>query len=288
MRMTRDELLHWDHKAISLLGMSGVGKTTLASKLSRSEWYHYSGDYRIGSRYMGEAILDNIKLQAMQVDFLRELLRSDSIYIGSRITAHNLTPLSMYLGKIGNPALGGLALDEFSTRQRQHETAEILAMRDVGAFIEKARGIYGYPHFLNDAGGSICELGDEATLQHLAEQTLVIYIRADTDMEETLIKRQSEFPKPLYYSEDFLLARLEEYLASHGVNDITDIEPDKFVQWIFPLLVAYRRPRYEAIARRYGYTVHARNAETVRDEQDLMALLGDALEEGNRRPPSGD
>ena len=43
-------------KAITLLGMSGVGKTTLASRLPRQTWFHYSGDYRIGTRYLDEPI----------------------------------------------------------------------------------------------------------------------------------------------------------------------------------------------------------------------------------------
>src|SRR6188472_4448588 len=47
MRMKRAEFLRWPNKAITLLGMSGVGKTTLAYKLPRSKWFHYSGDYRI-------------------------------------------------------------------------------------------------------------------------------------------------------------------------------------------------------------------------------------------------
>jgi GTPase SAR1 family protein len=50
MRMTRSEFLAWPHKAITLLGMSGVGKTTLAYKLPASKWFHYSGDYRIGTK----------------------------------------------------------------------------------------------------------------------------------------------------------------------------------------------------------------------------------------------
>ena len=40
-------------KAVTIFGMSGVGKTTLSNLLQDSGWYHYSVDYRIGTRYMG-------------------------------------------------------------------------------------------------------------------------------------------------------------------------------------------------------------------------------------------
>jgi hypothetical protein len=266
-----------EHKAVTLLGMSGVGKTTLANKLPKDHWFHYSGDYRIGTKYLEEPILDNIKKQAMKTDFLRDLLRGDSIYIRSNITVHNLAPISSFLGKVGNPALGGLTVAEFKERQRLHREAEIGAMKDVKAFIRKAREIYGYAHFINDAGGSVCELDDAEALNTLIDQTLILYIRADEDMEQELIKRQIQDPKPLYYEEKFLDAQLAEYMRDEGLSAVEEIHPDKFVRWIFPKLVARRRPLYEDIATRHGYTVEAREIEKVGDETDFLALIHDTL-----------
>ena len=67
--------------------MSGLGKTHLSNMLrAEGGWFHYSIDYRIGTRYMGEHIADSFKREAMKVVYLRDLLLSDSIYIGSNIT----------------------------------------------------------------------------------------------------------------------------------------------------------------------------------------------------------
>lgn len=290
MRMSRDEFLQWDNKAVTLLGMSGVGKTALASKLPQNIWFHYSADYRIGTKYLAEPIVDNIKKQAMRVGFLRDLLRSDSIYICSNITVHNLEPISAFLGKIGNPGLGGLSAGEFKERQRLHREAEIGAMKDVEAFIVKARQIYGYHHFINDTGGSVCELNDDEVLQVLAKNTLIIYLRADKEMERKLIMRQKQNPKPLYFQEDFLDRQLAEYLKSQGLRSTDEIVPDEFVQWIFPRLVEHRRPLYQAIADEHGYTVEARDVEKVQDEADFLELVASTLESahgGRRRTGEG-
>ena len=277
MHLSPREFAGWEHKAISLLGMSGIGKTTLAGKLPKTEWFHYSHDYRIGTKYLEEPILDNIKKQAMQVDFLRELLLSDSIYICSNITIDNLAPISTFLGKIGDHSRGGLSLEEFKERQRLHLEAEIAAMKDVVPFIAKAQEIYGYNHFINDAGGSVCEVDDDEAIRCLAENTLIIYIRADEEMEKTLIQRAIDSPKPLYYQESFLDEGLGEYMQNESINDVDEIDPDKFVRWIFPKLVAHRRPLYQAIADRHGYTVEAAEAEKVRNEADFLELITNTL-----------
>jgi hypothetical protein len=261
--------------------MSGAGKTTLASRLPQSTWFHYSGDYRIGTKYLEEPILDNIKRQAMQVDFLRDLLRSDSIYIASNITVNNLSPISTFLGKVGAKTRGGLTLDEFKRRQRLHGQAEIAAMKDVADFIVKAKEIYGYDHFLNDAGGSLCELDDPGMLDVLARHTLILYLRAGEDMEQELIRRAVSNPKPLYYREDFLDRELKAYLQEAGERTADDIDPDRFVSWIFPRLVQHRRPRYEEIASRLGYTVDAREIGGVRDEKDFLQMIVAAIRRGS-------
>jgi len=272
-----EEFRGWEHKSITLLGMSGVGKTRLANILRKRNWFHYSGDYRIGTRYLGEAILDNIKQQAMQVPFLRDLLHSDSIYIANNITVDNLKPVSSFLGKLGNPELGGLPLPEFKRRQELHLQAEIAAMRDVPEFIRKTQAIYGYKHFVNDAGGSVCELDDPETLKVLAEHTVILYIKASTKDEQELIRRAESDPKPLYYREAFLDQQLEIYMRDNGLPYVAMIDPDAFVRWMFPRLFYSRIPRYEAVAEQYGYTITTEELHDLQDEADFLKLVETAL-----------
>jgi hypothetical protein len=98
-------------------------------------------------------------------------------------------------------------------------------------------------------------------------------------MEEMLIQRAKADPKPLYYDEEFLAASLATYLAEQGLASTDEMEPDDFVQWVFPRLIVHRRPLYERIAEKYGYTVDARLVQDVRSEQDVLELIGAALEE---------
>lgn len=277
MKMTAQEFIDWKSKRITLLAMSGAGKTTLADKLPKTKWYHYSGDYRIGTKYLKEPILDNIKRHAMSVPFLRELLRSDSLYIKSKISFDNLTAVSSYLGKLGDAEKGGLSLKEFKYRQNLHRQAEIEAMKDVPAFIHNAEDIYGYKNFINDAGGSVCELDCPETLEVLAENTLIIYIKIPPELEQTIINRAKSDPKPLYYREAFLDEKLAQFLALKNYASTDEMPPDEFVTWVFPVLFKSRVPRYEAIAEKYGYTICGNEMAKVQTEDDFIALIANAL-----------
>lgn len=273
MKLTVEQFRNWGNKSVTLLGMSGVGKTRLAQMLRESHWFHYSGDYRIGTRYLDEPILDNIKSQAMQIPFLRDLFRSDSIYLANNITVDNLKPVSTFLGKLGDAERGGLGLREFKRRQALHREAEIAAMKDVPEFIRKAKEIYGYKHFVNDAGGSVCELENAEVLRVLSERTLILYIQASESDEQALIRRAEQDPKPLYYREGFLDEQLARYLSEKGLRYVAMIDPDDFVRWIFPRLFYSRIPRYRAIAEEYGYTVTTTDLAKVQDEADFLRLM---------------
>jgi len=280
--MTPQQFLDWESKSITLLAMSGAGKTTLSSKLPQAKWFHYSGDYRIGTKYLEEPILDNIKQQAMGVPFLRDLLRSDSIYICSNISVENLSPVSSFLGKIGNPAKGGLSLAEFKRRQALHHQAEIAAMNDVPEFIHKAEDIYGYTHFINDAGGSVCELDCPEVIETLAKHSLIVYIKIPPALEKTIIERAKKEPKPLYYRPEFIDEKLDIFMRERGFNSTDQIDPDDFVSWVFPELFKARVPRYEAIAQQYGYTVDGDQVAKVNTEDDFMQLIAQAIAQQDR------
>jgi hypothetical protein len=278
MKLSLDEFRALESKCVTLLGMSGVGKTRLSTMLSRHHWFHYSGDYRIGTRYLDEPILDLIKQQAMQVSFLRELLRRDWIYIRNNIKVDDLGPVLSFVGKLGDPARGGVPLEEFVRRQALYRRGEIDAMRDVPEFIRKARDIYGYPHFVNDVGGSLCELEEPGVIDLLVEHTLILYIQVtERDEEEALIHRAQSDPKPLYYRPAFLERQLAHYLEERDLRYAAQMDPDDFTRWVFPRLFHSRIPRYEAIAGPHGYTVTSREVSQVRDEADFLELLETAI-----------
>ncbi len=270
------------HKRVLMFGMSGLGKTRIATLLREAGWFHYSIDYRIGTRYMGEAIADNFKAEAMKVPLLRELLLTDSVRIRSNITFHNLAPLSTYLGKPGDPARGGLSLPEYRRRQDQHREAEIAALMDTPRFIARAESLYGYRNFICDTGGSICEVVDPARpadpiLNTLARHLLMIWIEGSEAHTAELVHRFDRAPKPMYYRPDFLLACWRDYRAETG-QDEGAVDPDAFVRWTYARALAHRQPLYAAMAQGWGVSVSADAVAQVQTAQDFDRLIATTLD----------
>jgi len=280
---TADAWLSARSRRLMLFGMSGLGKTHVSNLLRASgDWFHYSVDYRIGTRYMGEHIADNFKREAMKVPLLRELLLSDSVYIQSNITFDNLAPLSTYLGKPGDPAKGGLPFEEYMRRQEQHRQAEISAMLDTVPFIERAKQLYGYDHFVCDTSGSICEIVDpedpaDPVLSALSDKLLMVWIEGTDAHTEELIRRFDRAPKPMCYQIEFLEEAWAEYLAETGLAP-DEVDPDAFVRWAYARALAHRQPRYRAMAGNWGLTLQAEDIARVKTDEDMIALVAHALE----------
>ncbi len=281
--------------AISLLGMSGVGKTTLSKALrDEANWYHYSADYRIGTRYLSEPILDNIKFKIMTMgdQFVADLLRSDSIFIAHNISVDNLEPVSTYLGMYGDPASGGLNKADFLERQDLYRNAEVLSMQDVPHFIQKAWTIYACRNFINDASGSLCEIAEptdpnDPVIRPLIDTSLLLYIRGDADTEEALKERARSHPKPLFYNPLFIGPKLADQPDDGAGVDMID-----FARPLFPELLEFRKPRYRDMAERFGVSVEAAdlfgpNANRTPSADEFLEVLHGALAREVQDNPHG-
>lgn len=277
------EWLNDPRKRVLLFGMSGLGKTHVSNMLRRSgDWFHYSVDYRIGTRYMGEYIVDNFKREAMANPFLRELLMTDSIHIASNITFDNLVPLSSYLGKPGDTALGGLKFDEYIQRQEQHHRAEVASLLDTIRFIDRAKDIYGYDSFVCDSGGSICEVVDpdnpnDPVMKSLSDNLLLVWIEGSDTHAKELGRRFDKSPKPMCYQAEFLIRVWKEFLADNNVEE-GDVDPDSFVRWAYSQAMAHRQPRYRAMAENWGISVSAEDIANADTPKAFEALIARALE----------
>ena len=278
----KEDWLNAKHKRVALIGMSGLGKTYLSNLLRASrEWFHYSVDYRIGTHYMGEHIVDNFKKEAMKVPFLAEHLLSDSIYIASNITFENLAPLSRYLGKPGDPNKGGIAFEEYMRRQAQHSNAEIAATQDAVKFMAKAETIYGYPNFVCDTSGSICEVTDphdrnDPTLNALSDNALIIWLKGSPEHTDMLVERFNQAPKPMFARSEAMTSRWERYLSDRGLTE-HQVDPDDFIRWSYRQMLDDRLPRYQAIAQNWGIAIDADQFFGVSSAEEFVEIVGRSL-----------
>lgn len=269
------------HKSVLFFGMSGLGKTHVSKlQVAQGGWYHYSVDYRIGTSGMYQHIKDNLIAHAMKEPFLAELLRKDTIYIEPNIHDHDLSAVAAYLGKPGDPSKGGLPMAEYTRRQAQFRDAEIRALIETPMFIERAQKLYGYPHFICDTGGSICEWIDpddenDPLLEKLSQHCLLVWIKGDDAHSQELIRRFDRAPKPMAYQPAFLERVWNQYLNENNLQE-DEVDPDTFIRWTYGQALAHRQPRYAAMAR-HGITVTAEDIYAVTCTEDFEALIASKL-----------
>lgn len=243
MRLTRDQFLNLPQKALTLIGMSGVGKSTLTNKLAGWGWARYSCDERIGAEFL------------------------------TGVGAQTTGDLAAFLGKLGNPAKGGLDLDEFCRRQHLYMEAEMASLRAAKQALHSTNR-----DFVLDSTGSLCEVEDEALLADLGGRTLFVYIRTSPEEEAEILRRAEEFPKPLYFPPAFLEEKIHQYIEEQDMFGAESIEPDRFARWIFPHLFRARLPKYERLARLYGTAVPSSALRDVADEGAFIQVIADALD----------
>ena len=150
-------------------------------------------------------------------------------------------------------------------------------------FIDKAREIYGYSHFICDSGGSLCELVDPANpadplLRTLADHTVLLYIRGTEDHARTLVERFRRQPKPMYYQQSFLMEQWVQYKKLKGIAEDDAVDPDGFAVWGFEQLLHHRLPIYEAISRNFGYAVDMEQIPQIGGEGDFIDLMSGIID----------
>jgi len=260
MVMSAEEFLAQPYKRITLMGMSGAGKSYLTAMLEREGWHIYPCDHLLGEHY----------------------LRDEIVACGSDQNP-DLSPINAYIGQVGNPALGGIPLDEFKRRQNLHYTAECNAMRDM---VRQARDC-GDMHFVHDSSGSLCELEDEDLLAQIGETTLLVYLKMGKEDEEELVRRAIAFPKSIYYPSMFFDAHLKEYMDFKGLQSAEEIVPPEFVRWVFPKLFAARLPKYDRLAQLYGVAISCAQFRDIHTDTQFLDVIAGALRERDHGQAEG-
>ena len=68
-------------------------------------------------------------------------------------------------------------------------------------------------------------------------------------------------------------------MQENKLEYVSMVNPDEFVCWVFPRLFYARIPRYEAIAKKYGYTIKTEDLYKIKTEDDFLKLVEKALDE---------
>ena len=82
----------------------------------------------------------------------------------------------------------------------------------------------------------------------------------------------------MYYHPEFFQSALNSYLKERNVAYAAQINPDDFVRWVFPKLIANRQTKYQELAKQYGYTVLSNDLYGCRNADEVVNLICEALD----------
>lgn len=255
MKISGAEFLDLPRKAVTFIGMSGVGKSYTSQQLEDWGWNSYSCDYLIGTEYLDVAMKETLSFE--------ETLGKD-----------NMEFLSSFVGKLGDPGRDGLALEEFQKRQKMYYDAECQSLKDMPAALEQASG-----NFVCDSSGSLCEVEDESILEVVGASTVVVYLKVKQEAHAEILERAFKYPKPLFFPPDFLNERLERYKQKFDLTAVEEIDPLEFLRWVFPYLFEARLPKYQRIADQYGVTLPSHLMSDLKSEDEFIQMIAGALDE---------
>jgi dephospho-CoA kinase len=248
MPITKKDFHDIDHKVITLMGMSGVGKTHMSLMLGGQGWHHYSCDLEIGTTLMGEEI-------------------AQTLGEPNKVTADDLSQLSRYVSRLGE-----LPHDEFKRRQEKYYEAECESLRRLKDVVKQAHKD-GYQNVLNDSTGSLCEIDDDTLLDSVDENSLIIYIKANAEEEKAVLQRAQDYPKPMFFSPERFDYWVSEYSAENGDIAPDDFNADAFGRWVFPRLFENRLPKYQRIADKYGATIPSEEFHAVTTSDEFLDVI---------------
>lgn len=252
MPITKQEFIDIPYKVITLMGMSGVGKTYLSLMLDGQGWRHYSCDYEIGARLLKTEI--------------EQTLGEKNV-----VSADDLSQLSRYVSRLGDREKGALPYDEFKRRQKKYYDAECQSLGQLHHVINHATR-NGFTHTVNDSTGSLCEIDDKRLMDFIDENSLIVYIKASKEEEQRVLKRAQEYPKPMFFSPEKFDEWVKRYAKEKDV-EVEKFDPDDFSRWVFPKLFENRLPKYQAIADKYGVTIPSEAFQGVKTSNDFLKVI---------------
>jgi shikimate kinase len=203
---------------LSFIGMSGAGKSYWTHKLAAAGFRAISIDDRI-----------------------EEKLGSDLSPGGYR----GIGGVAAWMGWPDQPA--------YSEREQKYLASEIESMREALDEIEAS----GDEGIVLDATGSVVYTGKELC-RRLQRASVVVYLAASPEEEETLIARYLSDPKPVLW--DDLFSQRPGESAKEAVARC------------YPLLIAHRKQLYERYAHRI--VPMARLRDVALDARGFLELLG--------------